>query len=335
MGNNCSYNCCTKEEPSIRKAQELEVDNFLHNGTLEGKLVTTKQQEKTADSNQIKQIYPSTDQNNQNDEIENLDMNFFKENESKIVKMQANARGLLARKHIKEDDKGGDTKKVSENSANNSPVQAEDSPHDKNEGKNNSQAPTNKNNKSLNKDVDNNYNEPQKKDSSFQEKRQTSQNSQKSEKNGVIEKISDDPDNKNNLSKIHGVPEGSEASKWILSTMNLNEPKELPPVKFENGAVYTGSWRSGLREGYGVQKWIDGSYYEGHWKSDRANGYGKLVHADGDVYEGMNFKIFICKFMIDNMPYIILFGQIILIGPSYFPFPHHIIFLIWIREKYF
>ena len=71
MGNNCSYNCCTKEEPSIRKAQELEVDNFLHNGPLESKMVTTKPQEKTADSNQIKQIYPSTDQNNQNEEVEN------------------------------------------------------------------------------------------------------------------------------------------------------------------------------------------------------------------------------------------------------------------------
>ena len=67
------------------------------------------------------------------------------------------------------------------------------------------------------------------------------------------------------------------------------EDKELPslePYEFENGAVYTGQWKFGMRHGRGKQSWTDGSYYEGYWKDNMANGYGRLIHADGDVYEG-------------------------------------------------
>ena len=41
-----------------------------------------------------------------------------------------------------------------------------------------------------------------------------------------------------------------------------------------------------MRNGYGVQRWIDGSKYEGEWKDNMANGKGKLYHSDGDIYEG-------------------------------------------------
>lgn len=56
----------------------------------------------------------------------------------------------------------------------------------------------------------------------------------------------------------------------------------------ENGARYEGEWNeaTNMRDGRGVQTWVDGSLYEGFWKNDKANGQGRLIHADGDVYEG-------------------------------------------------
>ena len=56
----------------------------------------------------------------------------------------------------------------------------------------------------------------------------------------------------------------------------------------ENGAKYTGEWnmQAGLREGRGIQVWVDGSKYQGMWYAGKANGKGRLIHADGDVYEG-------------------------------------------------
>jgi hypothetical protein len=41
-----------------------------------------------------------------------------------------------------------------------------------------------------------------------------------------------------------------------------------------------------MRDGYGVQKWLDGSIYEGNWKEDKSHGYGKLIHSDGNIYDG-------------------------------------------------
>ena len=58
------------------------------------------------------------------------------------------------------------------------------------------------------------------------------------------------------------------------------------PFTLKNGAVYTGEWMNGMRDGYGSQVWPDSSKYEGDWRQDKANGRGKLIHADGDVYEG-------------------------------------------------
>ena len=43
---------------------------------------------------------------------------------------------------------------------------------------------------------------------------------------------------------------------------------------------------SDIRDGRGIQIWLDGSRYEGYWKNNKANGHGRLIHADGDVYEG-------------------------------------------------
>ena len=72
----------------------------------------------------------------------------------------------------------------------------------------------------------------------------------------------------------------------VAETIGIFTRKYLPPVNLENGAVYSGEWKNGLRDGRGLQNWPDNSKYEGDWKEDQANGIGKLTHADGDIYEG-------------------------------------------------
>jgi hypothetical protein len=45
-----------------------------------------------------------------------------------------------------------------------------------------------------------------------------------------------------------------------------------------------------VREGFGVQRFMDGSIYEGWFKGDRAHGKGRLIHTDGYIYEGDWFE---------------------------------------------
>jgi len=54
-----------------------------------------------------------------------------------------------------------------------------------------------------------------------------------------------------------------EGQKQIETTLGSNEIKKLPALMLDNGAVYEGEWRNGMRQGYGVQNWPDGSRYEG------------------------------------------------------------------------
>ena len=64
-----------------------------------------------------------------------------------------------------------------------------------------------------------------------------------------------------------------------------------------DGSSYEGEWASlrtnpgtqgyeRVREGYGVQRFMDGSIYEGWFKADKAYGKGRLIHTDGYIYEG-------------------------------------------------
>lgn len=73
-------------------------------------------------------------------------------------------------------------------------------------------------------------------------------------------------------------------------TKNKYDPnarrEKRPPYVFKTGAVYTGEWRGGFRDGWGEQTWPDGARFVGHWKENRAHGIGKFSHVDGDVYEG-------------------------------------------------
>ena len=41
------------------------------------------------------------------------------------------------------------------------------------------------------------------------------------------------------------------------------EREDRPAFTFKSGAVYTGQWLVGTRDGAGVQEWPDGARYEG------------------------------------------------------------------------
>lgn len=80
-----------------------------------------------------------------------------------------------------------------------------------------------------------------------------------------------------------------------LGPFNFNKPLndgvdrvQRPLLMLENGAKYEGEWikDTDIRDGRGIQIWLDGSRYEGYWKNNKANGLGRLIHADGDIYEG-------------------------------------------------
>ena len=64
---------------------------------------------------------------------------------------------------------------------------------------------------------------------------------------------------------------------------------------FPNGSMYKGqilvskdgnNGSGEIRQGYGIQKWVDGAVYEGHWNNNKAEGWGTFWHAEGDIYVG-------------------------------------------------
>ena len=65
------------------------------------------------------------------------------------------------------------------------------------------------------------------------------------------------------------------------------EDREKRPVfEYKSGAKYTGQWRGGFRDGYGMMEWPDGSSFDGNWAYSRPYGLGKFVLYDGEEFEG-------------------------------------------------
>lgn len=69
----------------------------------------------------------------------------------------------------------------------------------------------------------------------------------------------------------------------------------------ESGAVYTGSFKEGKRDGFGFQTYAAGGSYEGSWLADLKSGDGRertpayeyrgswqhdMFHGQGTKYEG-------------------------------------------------
>eukprot|EP00752_Nemacystus_decipiens_P014594 g12996.t1 len=55
---------------------------------------------------------------------------------------------------------------------------------------------------------------------------------------------------------------------------------------FQNGNIYTGSWKAGMACGTGTQTFGNGDRYEGEWKAGMMSGQGIYTYANGYVYDG-------------------------------------------------
>ena len=223
MGNNCTANCCTKEDPQILKSiNQVEIEEAIKTGY-----------------NPVTQPQPQPQFETQIPSANSYDFNYYKSNEEKIIKIQASFKGHNARKNIEKDNypfiEEGNHKKVIDE-----------------------QIPDKGGNSKI-----------------LFEAAKGTENSEQRPVGGL-----DFSTNATSLG-IQG-----EAAKLIGGTIGCEKRTELPTITLENGSVYTGEWKNGMKDGIGVQNWPDGSIYEGEWKEDKANGKGKLIHADGDIYEG-------------------------------------------------
>jgi hypothetical protein len=53
-----------------------------------------------------------------------------------------------------------------------------------------------------------------------------------------------------------------------------------------DGARYEGEWKDDKQHGKGKETWPDGACYEGDYKDGKKDGYGKFLWADGSTYNG-------------------------------------------------
>jgi len=57
-------------------------------------------------------------------------------------------------------------------------------------------------------------------------------------------------------------------------------------LRIDDGGIYIGEWKQGLRNGNGVYTSIDGALYSGPWLNDRFQGRGVFVSETNQVYTG-------------------------------------------------
>lgn len=61
---------------------------------------------------------------------------------------------------------------------------------------------------------------------------------------------------------------------------------QVSTLDFSDGSYEGQINRSGLKDEYGIYRWIDGSIYEGGYKEDLRHGKGRFLWANGESYEG-------------------------------------------------
>lgn len=77
----------------------------------------------------------------------------------------------------------------------------------------------------------------------------------------------------------------------VLETLNSNtilaaEHTQKPAYRYTSGAVYTGQWLGGFRDGWGIMVYPLGEKYEGYWSFGRPFGQGKFTYEGGQCYYG-------------------------------------------------
>lgn len=60
----------------------------------------------------------------------------------------------------------------------------------------------------------------------------------------------------------------------------------MPPYRYGSGAIYTGQWLGGFRDGWGTIVYPSGAKYEGYWSFSRPSGEGKFSYPSGENYKG-------------------------------------------------
>ena len=68
---------------------------------------------------------------------------------------------------------------------------------------------------------------------------------------------------KENCSSIFPIDEYKETLLKLCEYDKDSKREKRELYTFATGTTYDGEWKGALRDGYGLQKWIDGSSYEG------------------------------------------------------------------------
>ncbi len=65
--------------------------------------------------------------------------------------------------------------------------------------------------------------------------------------------------------------------------------------RWKNGDMYEGTFKNGMRNGFGTMAYSDGERYSGQWKSNKQSGTGEWHSVEGDkmsgIWEGTNLLV--------------------------------------------
>ena len=75
-------------------------------------------------------------------------------------------------------------------------------------------------------------------------------------------------------SKYFTRAEASETINKGAKYQGDNKRQSRSAYTYMSGAVYTGEWLGGFRDGFGTMIWKDGATYKGDWKLNKACGNG-------------------------------------------------------------
>ena len=93
------------------------------------------------------------------------------------------------------------------------------------------------------------------------------------------------PTNINSISSVQNTISGNLQS----NNNNTNSSQQIYRVNIADGSVYTGTFKSCFKDGFGRLDYPNGLSYEGEFKNDNFNGKGLLMMEKEMYYEG-NFK---------------------------------------------
>ena len=78
-----------------------------------------------------------------------------------------------------------------------------------------------------------------------------------------------------------------ESGSWAYEGDVENDlPNGEGSFKSPAGAIYSGAWTNGLKEGFCIARLANGCVYEGEWKNDLKEGKGVYRYPSGAIYEG-------------------------------------------------